>query len=193
MRTKFFATAICFVTATVVFCYTTGCIKEYSYEQKPVDTTTVVTPPITLPQSTSCAGCNYTNLPDSSWRFSIDGVTYCGKAGGSVIQFLGNGFSFSGPSACSSDSGFVATVKINDSTNALTTSRQNVKATLSCYYYDKIGHTNPFFSPMGEYQSLTVTDYDSRTHIAVGTFSGFVRVPNGDKKELKDGRFRIRL
>lgn len=196
MLKKLFTAILSFVFVWIVLHTTTGCTKEYSYEQKPIDTTASVdTVPSRSPEPalSSCALCNYDVQPDSSWRFSIEGVTFCGKTDGAVALQQRTSFTFFGPSACSIDSGFVATVRLEDQTQALTSDQQNIKARLTCYYYDKVGSTYPFMSPMGDYLILNIANYNHQTGIAVGTFGGIVETNNGVRKEVRDGHFRIRL
>lgn len=183
-----------FVLLSLVY-LTTGCTKEYSYEQKPLDTTSVnpVPIPVSLPTQASCVLCNYATVPDSSWRFSIDGVTYCGKTDGAIALQQRTSFTFFGPSSCSIDSGFVATVRLENESDALTSDKQNIRARLTCYYYDKVGPTYPFMSPMGDYLILNIVNYNQQTGIAVGTFGGIVEDASGLRKEVKDGTFRIKL
>ncbi len=170
----------------------TGCAKEYSFEGRPVDsldTVQIINPPATTAYST-CNPCNNNTLGDSSWRLTFDGKIYCGKAEKTIMNPARTGFTFFGPSACSADSGFVATVYIEN--NVLDADRSNIRARLACYYYDKLGPSYLFMSDPGITLMMTITQYDFRTGKASGTFSGFVDTDNG-RQEVKDGSFRIRF
>jgi hypothetical protein len=181
--------AVCCVAAAVFLAGASSCVKEYSYEVKPVDSTPV-SPPVNAPLA-SCSFCQGTLLPDSSWRFSVDGVTFCGQAEKTIITLERTSFTFFGPSACSVDSGFVASVYLDNV--PLNSDKTNLNAKLVCYYYDRVKPSYLYMSQTGQYLQLTITSYVHQTGIASGTFSGFVSTENGIRKEVKDGKFRIRF
>lgn len=166
-----------------------GCAKDYSFEGRARDTVAVPVP--VGPAATSCALCNNTVLPDSSWRFTIDGVAYCGKAEKAIITLERTSFTFFGPSACTSDSGFVASVYIDNS--ALDMDKTNVTARLSCFYYDQLTPSYVFMSSAGQPLQLTIASYSRQSGIAKGSFSGSIVLDNGIRKEIKNGQFQVRL
>lgn len=178
----------CFVAAAV-FAMGSSCVKEYSYEEKPMDTTTSIGT-VGVPVS-SCVTCLNSGLPDSSWRFSVDGVTFCGHAEKAIITLERTSFTFFGPSACSADSGFVASVYL-DSVQ-LNTDKTNLTAKMVCYYYDRVKPSYMYMSQSGQYLRLTITSYVHQTGVAYGTFTGFVATENGIRKEVKEGKFRIQF
>jgi hypothetical protein len=166
-----------------------GCAKDYSYEYKPGDTTSPVnTAPMT---ATFCQACTATALPDSSWRFTIDGVIYCGQAVKPVTLPERTAFTFFGPSSCSADSGFAASVFLGN--HVLNADKTNLSGQMTCYYYDKVGPSHVYMSSSSESLQVTVTTYVHQTGAATGTFRGVVFDGSGRRKEVRDGRFRIRL
>lgn len=187
--TKAIITVIFLFLMLPVLCLTAGCSKEYSYERKPVDSVAISIPVVL--ESSACAVCNNTEIPDLSWRFSIDGVVYCGKTEKAIITLERTSFTFFGPSSCSDDSGFVASVYIDN--NSLDKDRTNVLARLSCYYYDKVTSSYMFMSQTNRYPQLTIATYDHDTGMTTGTFEGPVVADNGVVKEIKNGKFRIRF
>lgn len=177
-----------FFMVLVTLATQSGCAKDYSYEAKPVDSVLV---PVVQPVVTNCQPCTANVLPDSSWRFMAEGRYYCGKAEKTVVAPERTAFTFFGPSACSLDSGFVATVYINN--EALLADKLNLSARLDCYYYDKVGPSNVYMSIQGEPMQLTIASYNRQTGLAAGTFRGLVKTPNGLRKEISNGAFRIHL
>lgn len=166
-----------------------GCTKEYSFEARLVDTMANNNAP--NPVLSSCSLCRSNVLPDSSWRFTLDGVVYCGKVEQTVIPLERTLFTFFGPSSCSTDSGFVASVYVDN--EPLNSDKTNVHARLTCYYYDKVKPSFLFMSQAGNYLQFIITNYVYQTGIATGTFGGFVFTENGTRKEIKNGQFRLRL
>lgn len=170
-----------------LFLLPVGCVKEYSFEKKPVDTLTIVNPSRPV---ASCAKCTSNTIADSTWQFNFEGATYCGQVEKAIILLERTAFTFFGTSACSSDSGFVATVYLDE---PLVVDKTNVKARLACYYYDNVNASFMFMSPPGQRLQMNITNYNGQTGVASGTFSGFVELNNGSRREIKNGQFRIRF
>jgi hypothetical protein len=169
-----------------------GCAKDYSYEQKPEQMDTTVGLPTVPPTVVaSCSACTTATLPDSSWRLLFDGVVYCGVVDRAIITLERTAFTFFGPSFCSSDSGFVASVQIEN--DKLDSDKAGVRAKLGCYYYDNVGQSFLFMSPPGQPLQLIITSYVHQTRTATGTFSGAVGAGNGAIREVKNGRFHFRF
>ena len=169
---------------------TTGCGKEYSYEWQPELANTVVVPQ-TPAVVASCHACKTTTLPDSSWRLTFDGVVYCGVVDKAIITPERTAFTFFGPSFCSPDSGFVASVAIEN--GRLDSDKTGVWARLGCYYYDNINQTYLFMSEPSKPLRLTIARYEHQTRTATGTFSGVITDANGVMREVKKGEFHFRF
>jgi hypothetical protein len=169
-----------------------GCIKDYSFEQRPQDTT-LVADQGSVPASviSPCDACNTTAIPDSSWRVTIGNKIFCGIAEKSIITLERTSFTFFGPSFCSSDSGFVATIYLGD--ERLNTDRTNVPARMAVYYYDRVTPSNVYQSASAQPLRLTIQTYTHQTAEATGIFSGSVMDLHGNWQQVKDGRFKIRF
>lgn len=169
-----------------------GCIKDYSYERQPQDSIPIV--PIVNPAVlfSSCASCNANNpLPDSAWSFKVDQVFFCGVAEKAIITLERMSFTFFGPSSCSADSGFIASVYLSQPLNS---DKTNVTAErVAFYYYDNITPSYVLMSRNTDQFSLTIENYQHQTEIATGRFEGFAYTVNGVRKTIEGGRFRIRL
>lgn len=168
------------------------CRREYSYEAQPpaaiVQTDTTPAKPFLPP----CQRCNAAAaLPDSSWRFTVQGASLCGRADKAVINRERTAFTFFGPSACSTDSGFVVTVYLNAPLDA---DKANVPAGyVSVYYYDRIKPSYVMVSRPAAGFSLTIDRYNHQTGEAEGRFHGPCFTEGGEAKQIEAGRFRIRF
>jgi hypothetical protein len=180
------------VIAAIAVLLQLGCRKEYSYEWQPEKIDTVAALPID-PSSpvTACDACKTAVLPDSSWRLTYNGIVYCGRVEKAIIAPERTAFTFFGPSFCSPDSGFVATIYLGN--EQLNTDRSNVPAKMAVYYYDHVAPSNVYQSASAQPLQLTVQTYNHQTGDAVGIFSGSVMDLNGGWQQVKDGRFRIRF
>lgn len=187
---KAFYTFILVQAILVLFLCSSGCIKDYSYEYRPADSSSAIIDTVT-PLQTGCEVCRSAALPDLSWRFTIDNTIYCGKAEKALVAPGRTGFTFFGPSFCSVDSGFVVTVYLNNV--QLTGDMTSTNARMSCYYYDKIGPSSVYVSTAGEPLQIHITSYSQQTGIATGTFAGGVVDRAGRRRKVKDGRFHIRM
>lgn len=172
----------------------TGCSKDYSYEGGLSDTirTRVPDSTVIIPASTtaSCAACNATApLQDGQWIFVSNGNTFCGKVEKSVITPERTAFTFFGPSACSIDSGFIATVYLDV---ALNRDQKNLSAPkVSFYYYDRQSPNYLLMSEAAIPFKLTITTYDAATGLTAGTFSGAAVAPGGQRTTITGGKFRF--
>ncbi|MES2882164.1 MAG: hypothetical protein V4676_08455, partial [Bacteroidota bacterium] len=170
----------------------TGCAKDYSYERQPQDSIPII--PIVNPSVlfSSCTLCNANNpLPDSAWSFKVDQVFFCGVAEKAIITLERSSFTFFGPSSCSADSGFIASVYLSQ---PLTSSKTNVVAArVAFYYYDRIAPSYVLISRTTDQFSLTIEAYDHQTGTATGKFEGFAFTENSVRKTVEGGKFRIRL
>lgn len=166
-----------------------SCAKEYSYERMPLPPT----PPADTAQRlvVPCESCKDATIPDSAWRFIAGNAVYCGVAKKAIIAPERTAFTFFGPSSCSSDSGFVASVFLEN--GILNSSQKNIPARLVCYYYDHVKPSYVFMSTQSHVVPLTITRYDHQAGIVEGTFGGVVLTEAGADIELKQGRFRARF
>lgn len=184
---SFLAVGLC-----VLLCATlTSCQREYSYEASPA----VAEPKDTTPAKPFVPSCRYCNtatpLPDSSWQFNAEGAVLCGRAEKAIITLERKSFTFFGPSACSDDSGFVATVYLNE---ALDADKSSVAAGYcSVYYYDRVKPSHVFVSQPGVGITFIIDRYRHGTGEAEGRFSGQGFTESGEGKRLDGGRFRLRL
>ncbi len=187
---------------TVIFCSLalfaiclniSSCAKDYSYERQPQDSVIIrdsIPPP--PPLLASCLLCaNATTVKDSSWSFKLEGAWLCGLAEKAIITLERSSFTFFGPSACSGDSGFVASVYLNEPLNS---DKTNISAArVAVYYYDGLtpsyvlmsGNTDPFY--------LVIEKYVHQTGVATGRFNGFAHTENGIRKAIEGGRFKIKF
>lgn len=147
------AVLVSLLTAVLLLLHA-GCKKELSYEQRASGAVDVVPPPAPAAKA-SCSLCNAAGLPDSSWRFTIDSTIYYGRVEKTVVLLGRRSFTFFGPSACSADSGFVATIYLNDDT--LNRDKTNLLARMTCYYYDKVTPSYMFMSGMGEFLPFVIS------------------------------------
>lgn len=170
----------------------TGCARDYSYERKPQDTfllrDTIVAEPLFLPACRACA--TSISIADSTWIFNVNKAYACGRSGKALISPDRTSFTFFGPSACSVDTGFVASVYL---TEALDANKTNLRASMAFYYYDNITPSYVLVSHAGEPFSLTVEAYNHQTGIATGYFSGNAYTATGISKTVSNGKFRIQF
>lgn len=177
-------------SSIALFIAGSGCAKEFSYERTPIDTTTVQTPAI-VPFLSSCTACPGNAVPDSSWSFSVAGARLCGVAERSIITLERTSFTFFGPSFCSQDSGFVATVYLNDALNA---DKSNIHARyVSFFYYDRVKPSYVLVSKSGSPFTLTIENYSHATGLATGSFTGLAYRENGMIEQIVNGKFKIRF
>lgn len=173
----------------LLFLFSLGCYKDYSYEYRPDDSATIIDR--TTTSLTSCAACKTDVLRDSSWQVTIEATKFCGTVVKPVVLPERTAFTFFGPSSCSGDSGFVASVFL--SAEVLDVDKANLKARMSCYYYNKVGPSHVYMSSSSEPLEVLISSYTHQTGITYGTFRGVVFDSAGRRREVKDGRFRIRL
>ncbi len=156
----------------------------------PVDTIK----PILPPSPWICPACIGEDVQiEDKWSFYIDGSFLCGDIDTAiVITPERNGFTFFGPSSCSSDSGMVFTVFLNGellNKDIYNFTTQNI----AFYYYDNIGQTLAYTSKRSIPFSFTIESYVHQTHVAIGTFSGPVVKPNGVAVTVTSGKFKVKL
>ncbi|HVF96185.1 MAG TPA: hypothetical protein VM871_02625, partial [Flavisolibacter sp.] len=188
-----FSAIFCSLSLCTIGLNISSCSKEYSYEREQQDSSVVKDSlPGAPPFLSSCSGCAIGNaIPDSSWQFTVDGSTLCGLADKAIITLERSSFTFFGPSSCSSDSGFIASVYLNESLNK---NLKNVSAArVSFYYYDRLTPSYVLMSRSSDAFSLTIDSYVHQTGLAIGTFAGFAYTVNGIRKTIKEGKFKIKF
>ena len=190
---KLFTAIFCSLALCTIGPATTGCVKEYSYEKLPLDSGAAKdSTPVSLPLLSTCARCaNATTIPDSSWSFRMNGALLCGLAERAIITLDRTSFTFFGPSTCSMDSGFVASVYLSEPLNR---NKTNVSAArVSFYYYDGLTPSYVLMSRNSDAFSLSIENYMHQTGEAIGSFSGAAYTENGSRMIIKEGKFKIRF
>jgi len=183
---------LCCYILPVAIITISGCAKEYSYEAESEDVV-VIKDPVVMPSFLpSCILCNTSSLmQDSTWKFTVEGALLCGIAEKAIIALERTSFTFFGPSSCSVDSGFVASVYL---TEPLNSDKINVTAAgVSFYYYDRVKPSYILMSRSGDPYSFIIETYIHQTGIATGSFSGFGYTESGIRKAITGGRFKIKL
>ena len=161
---------IIFAIITIIFF---SCKKEYSYEGG--NTTIIVdTGTTNIPRPYICPSCiGSDNFIEGKWSFYNGSDFYCGSIDTAIAAPARNGFTFFGPSACSTDSGLVLTINTEpaflsqDVFNSTTTK-------VGMYYYDNAAQTYPFITQPGFQFSVTIESYIHQTRLMTGRFSGIV-------------------
>ncbi len=177
----------------VIMLNNTGCTKDYSYERQPQDSVVIpdpviITPPF-LPVCSSCKSVNV--LADSTWLFKVDNSVLCGFADKALIAPERTAFTFFGVSACSVDTGFMASVYLNEPLNGDKTNLSAAK--VAFYYYDGVKPSYILISRQSDAFSLTIDTYIHQTGEAVGRFSGYAYTENGLRIFIEGGKFRVRF
>ena len=175
-----------------------GCIKEYSYEGGPLQDTVHDSIPfdtfpgqaIVFPVCTECK--NPDDSSTSEWNFKYDTSFLCGNITAAIIAPDRNGFTFFGPSACSTDTGLVMTVYLG--AYFLDTDKLNITTNKVIFeYYDNVAPSDIFITAELAGFSLTIDTYEYATGIAKGRFSGYVPAKNGGLVQIKNGEFRVKF
>ncbi|MDQ6844743.1 MAG: hypothetical protein M3Z92_10380 [Bacteroidota bacterium] len=173
-----------------------GCEKEYSYEGGIIADTipivridTIPKPSTDFPFCPACAAMNPSAV--LFWSFKYDTSLLCGTVTNAVITPDRDGFTFFGPSACSSDTGLVMTVfldmdSLNRDKNNITTNN------VALEYYDNTTFNDIFIANRRSLYFIIET-YNHSTGIAKGTFNGNVTLKNGTQKAILGGRFVIQF
>ena len=173
-----------------------GCTKEYSYEGGPaIDTIPVPILDTAIKPGTNfpfCPGCRSINTSTSLfWSFKYDTSLLCGSITNSVITPERSGFTFFGPSTCSSDTGLVMTVFLN--TDSLNRDKFHITSNnASLEYYDNTVSSDILISNHHSI-SFTIDSYVHNTGIATGTFNGLVKTKDSTLIAIKDGKFTIQF
>ncbi|MEO8568023.1 MAG: hypothetical protein ABI419_02765 [Ginsengibacter sp.] len=171
-------------------------MKEYSYEGGPlIDTIPAPTHDTTVKPGTTfpfCAGCSSVNTSTVLfWSFKYDTSLLCGSITNSVITPARSGFTFFGPSTCSSDTGLVMTVFLD--TDSLNRDRLHITSNnASLEYYDNTVSSDIFISNHHSI-SFTIDSYVHNTGIATGTFNGLVKTKDSSLIVITDGKFTIQF
>jgi hypothetical protein len=180
---------------TVLFFYS-GCSKEYSVEANPINPADTITippppPPDELPGCKFCA--TYTEpVQLNQWSLKSEKFLTCGLIDTAIINFERTAFTFFGPSACSTDSGMVVSVYLDN----LTFDRDINNVTISknfFYYYDNVKPSYVYMSSQALPFLIHIENYNHQTRIAVGTFEGTVLRANNTQTKISSGRFKIKL
>ena len=171
---------------------TGGCAKEYSYERVAQDTIAVPTPILLQPFLPACNRCSANNaISDSSWLFTLEQNVLCGRVEKAIISPDRSSFTFFGPSSCSADSGFIATVFLAE---PLDRDKRTIAAVrVAFYYYDAQAAAYILMSKMRSSFSLKINSYDHSTGQASGTFTGSAFTEAGSEKAIEKGKFNIRF
>ncbi len=171
---------------------TAGCAKEYSYERVAQDTVAIPTPVTLQPFLPACNRCSANNpVSDSSWLFTLEENVLCGQVEKAIISPDRRSFTFFGPSSCSADSGFIASVFLAEPLDRDKTTI--TAARVAFYYYDTQAAAYILMSKMGSSFSLNIDNYDHSTGRAAGTFTGSAFTAAGLAKAIDKGKFKIRF
>ncbi len=185
-----------FICLAIYCCCFSGCAKEYSFEggRVPVRTDTIVTPPPVVPAPYFCASCTGRDLyEENRWSFYDNNIFFCGIIDTAIVAPLRSGFTFYGPSACTTDSGAVYTVTFE---NGERLDRDLVNITTrrgAFYYYDNPRLAYIYMNVSNTPFNFTIEEYNHQTKMARGYFSGMVRKENGGGTLISSGKFKVRL
>jgi hypothetical protein len=179
---------------TLLTLLTLACTKEYSFEgggmNVRVDTLPVPVPVITDPVCPACINNTASGL--SEWTFKSANWKLCGRADTAIALGNRTAFTFFGPSTCSSDTGMVITVYLDNDT--LNRDKQNLHIDRAAFYcYDRVTPTYIFMSQNSNTFSVTIDNYHHATGIVTGTFGGTVFRTNGAAASINSGRFKVKL
>ena len=171
-----------------------GCEKEYSFEGGGSriirDTIPVPVPVITDPVCPACINNTAPGL--SEWSFKSLNWKLCGKADTAIALGNRTAFTFFGPSTCSSDTGMVITVYLDNDT--LNRDKQNLQIDRAAFYcYDRVTPSYIFLSQNSNSFSVIIENYSHATGIVTGTFGGTVFRTNGAAASINAGRFKVKL
>lgn len=186
-----------FLVALVAFIH--GCTKEYSREG--LDTTTPVIdtvppqqppPPDTTSSITFCTACaGRDKFEENWWSFKAGNSFYCGMMDTAIVTPERNGFTFFGPSACSSDTSMVITVYPEN--YILNKDQQGLQIQKVSLRFTKFGAPKYLLATEpGTPFSLTIDSYDHQSKMTIGTFSGYAYQPDGTTL-LVSGKFKVKL
>jgi len=173
-----------------------GCSREYSFEGGMPDRidTLIPPPPPPPPPPKMCAACTgQDQFMEDRWSFYNNDFFYCGIIDTAIVMPQRTGFTFFGPSACSTDSGAVYTVifrngiVLDHDLTTVATERG------SFYYYDNPGQSFLFMNIANSPFNFIIDSYNHQTRMAVGTFNGIVRVKNGGDTFISSGKFKVKL
>jgi len=176
----------------------TGCVKEYSYEGGPAQDTahdsipldTVFNQPIVFPVCLECKDSDA--LLPSIWDFKYDTSFLCGNITRAIIAHDRSGFTFFGPSVCSSDTGLVMTVYLGS--DLLDRDKSNIITSQVIFeYYDNVTLTDIFSTQQLGSFYLTLESYEYATGLAKGSFNGYVPAKNGEVVQIKNGKFQVKF
>lgn len=172
----------------------TGCIKEYSYEKRLKQDSTIIDEPVPstgtrFPFCPSCIGRDTVLL--SKWSFKTDSTLLCGEITNAVLSPDRTAFTFFGPSACSQDTGLIMTVYLNGV--KLDADKSNISTERAIFEYYHRGYPDILLSRPLPGFTLTINRYIHQTGIASGSFSGNAATANGDFVHIKEGKFEIRF
>jgi hypothetical protein len=173
----------------------TGCLKEYSYERRPVtvDTTGNPNPPVVSYDFPACSVCNtITNTELSTWNFKIENTKVCGKVDTAIVIADRTAFTLFGPSSCSNDTGMVITVYLQNDTLNRNIPYMDLNK-ISFYFYDRVTPSYICMSQAYTPFSGSLQNYDHQTKIATGTFSGFALRSDGHWANINSGKFKVKL
>lgn len=178
----------------IILLSTPGCIKDYSFEGETIKDSTVIVDPghpsgFNLPFCSSCAAKD--SLLLSKWSFKTDSALTCGTVTNAIISPDRTGFTFFGPSACSSDTGLVMTVYLNGV--ILDGDKSGISTERVVFQYYERGKPDILLSRPLPGFSLDITRYDHQTGIASGTFGGYAATQNGVVILIKSGKFQIKF
>ncbi|MGQ0738240.1 MAG: hypothetical protein ACT4OJ_04195 [Bacteroidota bacterium] len=171
-----------------------GCTPEYSFEGGPPPRNDTIIPPPPPPGPRMCAACTgQDQFAENRWSFYNNDFFFCGIIDTAIVMPQRTGFTFFGPSACSSDSGAVYTVIFRNGT-VLDHDLTNVSTERgSFYYYDNPGQSYLFMNISNTPFNFTIDTYSHQTRMATGTFNGAVRNKSGTGTFISSGKFKVRL
>lgn len=199
MLNRIFFIACIILVSCILLLNTSGCIKEYSYEGAPVDTTTDTIPkPDTTDTITNNAVYSQCSLckknPDyesGKWSFAIDTFNFCGNITGAVMLGARTAFTFFGPSACSADSGLVLTCYLDKPFDTIAKNVAVDRVTLR--YYNHVAMKDLFTADVSLGFSLTILNYSKATGVMNGFFGGLVYTDKNGIERIQNGKFEIQF
>lgn len=172
-----------------------ACNKDYSFEGDLPDPSVIV-PGTTgtgngaYPQCTECKG--HDKFEYGRWSFWVGNSFFCGRVTDGVASPDRKGFTFFGPSTCSTDTGLIMTIYLPDI--ALNTDLTNIISTKTLLsYYDNVTPSDMFVSKNSSEMTLIVDRYNQSTLISQGRFFGKVYDKQGSVINVTNGKFEFKF
>ncbi len=174
-----------------------ACTKEYSYEgglNPGNDNDTIQIPPTTPPVSelSMCLSCiGQDKYEENRWSFTAGNAFACGIMDTALVNSERTAFTFFGPSSCSDDTSMVVTAYLDSDTLNHNISGMMIDKII--FRYTKIGLPDFLLTTkQGTPFTLTISQYDHTSKMAIGTYQGHAYLPDGSTM-MVSGKFMVKL